>query len=81
MTVKEKMAMDRAKSQFEKVLIPMLVKSYGNGVIDFHLRIDSPTHFYVHPQNVSGKTVDIRWGTEGVSYSHDFNDEELKNAD
>lgn len=63
--VTEQMAMDRAKAQFEQKLLPMLIESYKKGVVDFRLRIDTPTHLYVHPDGVDGETVDINWGTGG----------------
>ena len=55
--------MDKNKlnTQILEKLMPMLLKSYEKGVIDFRLRIDTPNHFYIHPMYESGETVDIYW--------------------
>ncbi len=62
--LKTKMAMDRAKAVFEQKLIPMLVENYEKGIIDFHLRIDSLTHFYIHAQDNDSDTIDVSWSTD-----------------
>lgn len=40
-------------------LISYLRDNRASGIIDFHLRIDSATHFYIHPYNKDGDTLDI----------------------
>ncbi len=62
--IKKKMAIDRIGRKF----IAFLEKNRANGVIDFHLRIDSDTHFYIHPQDKDGETLDINWDWTKSTY-------------
>ena len=58
---KEKMGLDMAKTHFVNNLIPMLEKAYSEGIIEFRLRMGSPTYFYVHPFGKDGETINIDW--------------------
>lgn len=59
--IRKKMGLDMAKTHFENNLLPMLEKAYLQGVIDFRLHMSDTHHFYIHPDSVSGETIDIDW--------------------
>ena len=63
--IKNKMGLDRAKSQFEQKLLPALEDMYSKGIVEFRLAMLSETHFIVHPIGVDGETVDVIWNPFG----------------
>ena len=65
--IKKNMAIDRIGRKF----ISYLEKNRKNGVIDFHLRIDSDSHFYIHPQDRDGETLDVDWDYTKATYGNE----------
>jgi hypothetical protein len=62
---RKKMGINTAKTHFENDLIPMLERAYNKRITEFRLVVtggnNGADHFYIHPMNVSGETVDIDW--------------------
>lgn len=58
---RKKMGLQTAKTHIEFNLLPMLEEAYGKGIIDFSLRMFSPTSFYIHPTGKDGQTINIEW--------------------
>lgn len=62
-------AMNEVAEIYEKIseadksnpFIEYLLKNKKENIIDFHLRIDSDRHFYIHPLNIGGDTFDMYW--------------------
>jgi hypothetical protein len=65
--IKKNMACDR----IGRKLIKYLEENRAKGIIDFHLRIDSDTHFYIHPQDKDGETLDISWDWTKATYGNE----------
>ena len=65
--IKKKMAIDRIGRKF----IKYLEDNRAKGIIDFQLRIDSPTHFYIHPDSKDGETLDVDWDWTKATYGNE----------
>lgn len=66
-SVKKNMAIDK----IGRKLIAYLEKNKANGIIDFRLRIDTDTHFYLHPIDKNGETLDIDWDWTKANYGNE----------
>jgi hypothetical protein len=69
--IPDKIKKDMACDRIGRKLIKYLEENMANGVIDFSLRIDSDTHFYIHPQDKDGQTLDIDWDWTKATYGSD----------
>lgn len=69
--IPDKVKKDMACDRIGRKLVKYLEESRKNGVIDFHLRIDSDTHFYIYPVDKDGETLDIDWDYTKAIYGSD----------
>lgn len=64
----DKVKKDMACDRIGRKLVKYLEENRATGIIDFRLRIDSDTHFYIHPQDKDGVTLDIDWDIKKANY-------------
>jgi len=67
----EKVKKDIACDLIGRKLVKYLLENKGKGIIDFKLRIDSDTHFYIYPDSKDGETIDIDWDYKKISFGSD----------
>lgn len=65
--IKKDMAMDR----IGRKLCKFLEENYSNGVIEFRVAMQSPDHFIIHPMNIDGKTLDVKWDFKNAVYGNE----------
>ena len=64
----DKIKKDMACDRIGRKIVKYLEENRAKGIIDFQLRIDSDTHFYLHPQGVDGETLDVNFDWNKVNY-------------
>jgi len=69
--IPDKIKRDMACDRIGRKLVKYLEENRAKGIIDFHLRIDSDTHFYIHAQGRDSETLDIDWDHTKVNHGSD----------
>lgn len=69
--IPDKVKKDMACDRIGRKLVKYLEENKAKGIIDFRLRIDSDTHFYIHPQDKDGETLDISWDWTKATYGNE----------
>src|SRR5580765_4033232 len=64
--IKKDMAMDR----IGRKLCKFLEEYYSQDIIEFRVAMQSPDHFIIHPINVDGKTLDVKWDFNNTTYGN-----------